>query len=66
MSKNINIRLVKHISILMTLLLVFGCSSAITPVQTITQDSSGKTLSTTTEYRVTLEKNSLFGGGRIV
>jgi hypothetical protein len=54
MSRTINIRLVKHISILMTLLLVFGCgSAAITPVQTITKDSSGKTLSTNTEYKVT-------------
>ena len=51
MSRSINIRLVKHISILMTLLVLFGCGG-ITPVQTITQDSSGKTLSTTTEYKV--------------
>lgn len=58
MSRTINFRLVKHISILMTLLLVFGCNSAITPVQTITQDSSGKTLSTTTEYKVTLQNIS--------
>ena len=62
MSRTINIRLVKHISILMTLLLVFGCSSAITPVQTITKDSSGKTLSSTTEYKVTLQQGSIFTG----
>jgi hypothetical protein len=62
MSRTINNRLVKHISILMTLLLVFGCSSAITPVQTITKDSSGKTLSSTTEYKVTLQQGSIFTG----
>ena len=53
MSGSQSIRFLKYISILLTLLLVFSCSAQITPVQTITQDSNGKTLSSSTEYKVT-------------